>query len=141
MRLASLILVGSSALLALSGCSAHRVAGVPDQSTDPVSGEGAISKVKAGSTTKAEVKKVLGAPWRTTNYGETYCGCPYSNFQEVWEYRGVDATGAYRLHIEFDGKGIARTVARVAAPGGLVRTLSSSAEDQLAHSSHPEGAN
>lgn len=141
MRLVSLVLAGSSALLAVSGCSAHRVANVPDQSADPALAEAAISKVKAGSTTKAEVKRILGAPWRTTNYGETYCGCPYSNFQEVWEYRGVDSTGTYRLHIEFDGKGIARTVAKVAAPGGLVRTLASSGEDQIAHSGHHEGAN
>src|SRR5712692_821955 len=68
-----------------------------------------FSKIKAGSSTKAEVRALLGTPWRTTNYGD----CHAVDWQEVWEYRGQDTTGTYKLHVEFDDGGIARTVAKI----------------------------
>ena len=46
---------------------------------------------------KAQVKSLLGAPWRTVQYNDEE-----EAENEIWEYRGKDAQGAYRVHIEFD---------------------------------------
>ncbi len=68
-----------------------------------------FSKIESGSSTKAEVRALLGTPWRTTNYGD----CNPVDWQETWEYRGQDSTGTYKLHVEFDHGGIARIVAKI----------------------------
>jgi hypothetical protein len=57
---------------------------------------------------KARVKELLGVPWRTVQYNDLD-----ELENEFWEYRGKDAQGSYRIHIEFDPKGIAVIVARV----------------------------
>ena len=86
------------------------------------------------------MKAAIGAPWRVTNYGEVYCGCPHRDLQEAWEYRGTDSAGAYRLHVEFDDAGIARTVAKVQGPNNSVTILASSkpaeADDAEHHAHH-----
>jgi hypothetical protein len=117
-------------LCLISGCAAHS----PAQRRDPAE---ASSRIQVGSFTQAQVKAVLGAPWRTTNYGESYCGCPHRDLQEVWEYRGADPAGAYKLHIEFDDAGIARTVAKIQGPRNSVTILASS-KPNPAHEHQPE---
>jgi hypothetical protein len=129
------MLAASLSFWSLLGCSAHRAASSSQQPTNRLIDETAISNIKAGVSTRADVKAVLGAPWRATNYGETYCGCPYIDLQEVWEYRGADSTGPYKFHIEFDADGVAQILA-VAYQNGVVRILASNMPDGPAHSAH-----
>ncbi len=75
-----------------------------------------IAKIKVGSTTRAQVKELLGAPWRMNNYGD----CNPVDYQETWEYLGRDANGAFKISIEFDEAGIARIVAKTPAKGPVV---------------------
>jgi outer membrane protein assembly factor BamE (lipoprotein component of BamABCDE complex) len=84
----------------------------------PAISEETFSKIKVGTSTQDEVKDLLGTPWRITNYGETYCGCRHTEPQEVWDYRGADASGGYKFHLEFDDEGIVRIAAKIpdAAP-------------------------
>lgn len=74
-----------------------------------------IAKIKVGSSTSTQVEQLLGTPWRTTNYGD----CNPVDYQEFWEYVGEDATGLFRLHIEFDEDHIVRIVARVPKNGPI----------------------
>jgi outer membrane protein assembly factor BamE (lipoprotein component of BamABCDE complex) len=61
-----------------------------------------LAKVNAGKTTKAQVVKLLGAPWRTINYAEPGEDMPGDEQPEIWEWRGRDSQiGPYRVHIEF----------------------------------------
>jgi hypothetical protein len=80
---------------------------------------GAISakqyaKLKPGLS-KAQVKSLLGAPWRTIQYNDLD-----ELEDEIWEYRGADANGSYRVHIEFDHHDVVRIVGKIPdnVPGG-----------------------
>jgi len=117
-------------LCLISGCATER----PAQRRDPAEES---SKIQVGSFTQAQVRALLGVPWRATNYGESYCGCPHRDLQEVWEYRGIDSAGAYKLHIEFDDAGIARTVAKIQGARNSVTILASS-KPNPAHENQPE---
>jgi hypothetical protein len=57
-----------------------------------------LAKVVPGIS-KTQVKSLLGDPWRTVQYND-----PDENESEneIWEYRGKDSHGTYRVHIEFD---------------------------------------
>jgi outer membrane protein assembly factor BamE (lipoprotein component of BamABCDE complex) len=83
------------------------------QAPKPAINDEAFSKIQVGSSSDAQVKDLLGTPWRITNYGETYCGCRHAEPQEVWEYRGADASGSYKFHLEFDDDGIVRVAAKI----------------------------
>ncbi len=76
----------------------------------------AFANIKPGSSTQADVKALLGTPWRTTNYGD----CHPVDFQEVWEYRGQDPAGVYKLHIEFDEAGVTRLVTKTPERGRAI---------------------
>jgi hypothetical protein len=67
-------------------------AGPSAQAIDPQ----VLAKVVPGIS-KAQVKSLLGDPWRTVQYNDEE-----EVENEIWEYRGKDAQGAYRVHIEFD---------------------------------------
>jgi outer membrane protein assembly factor BamE (lipoprotein component of BamABCDE complex) len=73
------------------------------------------AKIKAGSSTGVQVSELLGAPWRSTNYGD----CHPVDYQEIWEYVGHDSTGLFRIHIEFDDNGVAQIVAKVPQKGPI----------------------
>jgi hypothetical protein len=55
-----------------------------------------LAKVVPGIS-KTQVKSLLGDPWRTVQYNDLD-----AIENEFWEYRGRDADGPYRVHIEFD---------------------------------------
>jgi hypothetical protein len=57
---------------------------------------------------KAKVRSLLGAPWRTVQYNDLD-----EVENEIWEYRGEDAKGKYRIHIEFDRHDIVRIVSKI----------------------------
>jgi outer membrane protein assembly factor BamE (lipoprotein component of BamABCDE complex) len=78
-----------------------------------------IAKIKPGATTKAGVQSLLGSPWRIAQFND--CGhAPPGQADETWDYRGTEASGSYRLHIEFDDRGVARLIAKIPdhVPGG-----------------------
>ncbi len=75
-----------------------------------------VAKIKVGSSTGTQIKELLGAPWRTNNYGD----CNVVDYQETWEYLGHDADGRFKISIEFDEAGIARIVAKTPAKGPVV---------------------
>jgi hypothetical protein len=66
-----------------------------------------IAHVKPG-TAKTEVTALLGAPWRTVQYNDVD-----RLEDEIWEYRGRDAGGAFRLHIEFDARGFVTLIKKI----------------------------
>jgi hypothetical protein len=78
-------------------------AGPSVQAIDPQ----VLAKVVPGIS-KAQVKSLLGVPWRTVQYNDEE-----EVENEIWEYRGKDAHGAYRVHIEFDQHGTVLIVGKI----------------------------
>jgi SmpA/OmlA family protein len=68
-----------------------------------------LAQLKPGITTKAQVQALLGVPWRTVQYNDLD-----QLEDEIWEYRGSDANGSYRIHIEFDHHDVVHIVAKIA---------------------------
>jgi len=66
-----------------------------------------LAKIVPGIS-KAQVKSLLGAPWRTVQYNDEE-----EVENEIWEYRGQDSQGTYRLHIEFDQHGTVLIVGKI----------------------------
>lgn len=77
---------------------------------DQVISDKTFSKIRAGSSTKAQVRELLGAPWRTVMFADDEDD---DDNQEIWEYRGRDPTGAYKFQVEFDGSGITRLAVKI----------------------------
>ena len=67
-----------------------------------------LAEVDPGRTTKAEVEALLGKPWRTTFSDDADEPAPV-----IWEYRGHDPDGTYRVHIEFDTHDVATLIAKI----------------------------
>jgi FAD/FMN-containing dehydrogenase len=78
--------------LSLAAEEAKPPAATPVQAIDAQ----ALAKVVPGIS-KAQVKSLLGDPWRTVQYNDEE-----EIENEFWEYRGKDSHGTYRVHIEFD---------------------------------------
>jgi outer membrane protein assembly factor BamE (lipoprotein component of BamABCDE complex) len=81
-----------------------------------------LAKVVPGQTTQTEIEALLGKPWRTTFADDSDEPGPV-----VWEYRGQDSKGTYRVHIEFDGHDITRLIAKISdktgeAPARVAKT-------------------
>jgi outer membrane protein assembly factor BamE (lipoprotein component of BamABCDE complex) len=96
--------------------------GGPDPGQPRVFSPAILARITPGRTTRAEVEKLLGMPWRTIFADDQDEPGP-----TIWEYRGRDANGTYLVHIEFDGHGrttlfakipdaTGEAAARVAAP-------------------------
>jgi hypothetical protein len=112
------MIVGAAAVLCCMAASAARgedgwsakVAALNDRN---------LVQVTPGLSTKAQVQSLLGAPWRIVQFNDCGMSMP-GQADETWDYRGKDAGGAYRLHIEFDDSGIATLVAKIPdrVPGG-----------------------
>ena len=67
-----------------------------------------LAKVTPGQTTKTQIEALLGQPWRTTFADDADEPGPV-----VWEYRGKDSSGTYRVHIEFDSHNITTLIAKI----------------------------
>jgi hypothetical protein len=97
-------------------CLAAPLANAADGNDVPKPGTastiGVISEQKAAQVSpglsKAQVKSLLGAPWRTVQYNDMD-----QLENEIWEYRGSDSKGPYRIHIEFDHHDIVRIVGKI----------------------------
>jgi hypothetical protein len=111
-------LLASCAALALCwlGSSTARSAdgwsiAVPPPRTDTISAA-ILAQVKPGSSTKDEVQALLGAPWRILQFNDCGMSMP-GQADESWDYRGRNAKGTYRVHIEFDDNDVASLVAKI----------------------------
>jgi hypothetical protein len=72
----------------------------------------AIAKIVPGHSTKADVKTLFGAPWRVVQFND--CGQAMDDqADEIWEYRGTDANGPFRLHIEFGDNAAVHLIAKI----------------------------
>ena len=67
-----------------------------------------LAKITPGVTTKSQVQSLLGPPWRTVQYNDMD-----KLEDEIWEYRGRDADGSYRIHIEFDKHDVVHVVGKI----------------------------
>jgi outer membrane protein assembly factor BamE (lipoprotein component of BamABCDE complex) len=83
----------------------------PPPSTDSISAA-KLAKVQPGTSTKTEVQSLLGEPWRILQFNDCGMSMP-GQADESWDYRGRDAKGTYRVHIEFDDSNVARLVAKI----------------------------
>jgi outer membrane protein assembly factor BamE (lipoprotein component of BamABCDE complex) len=111
-------MLGCCAGLALCclGASAARssdgwAAAIPPSATDTISAA-KLAQVKLGSSTKSDVQSLLGAPWRILQFNDCGMSMP-GQADETWDYRGRNAKGTYRVHIEFDDNNVARLVAKI----------------------------
>jgi outer membrane protein assembly factor BamE (lipoprotein component of BamABCDE complex) len=91
-------------------------AGVPASTglgagTDAVN-ERKLAQITPGKSTKAQVKALLGTPWRVVQFNDCGEAMPGQS-DETWDYRGRDAGGTFRVHIEFDDGGVAHLIAKV----------------------------
>lgn len=66
------------------------------------------AKLTPGKSTKAQVQALLGAPWRTVQYSDLGV-----LEDEIWEYRGIDPGGSYRIHIEFDHHDVVHLIGKI----------------------------
>jgi SmpA / OmlA family len=103
-----------SATAAILCCSALLPAHCADAAGSSAAGApiGTISSRQLAKVTpglsKAQVRSLLGAPWRTVQYNDLD-----ELENEIWEYRGKDSNGSYRIHIEFDRHEVVRIVGKI----------------------------
>jgi hypothetical protein len=72
----------------------------------------AVSDIVPGKSTKSDIQSILGTPWRVVMFND--CGEAMDDqADETWEYRGTDKSGNYRLHVEFDDRGVVHLFVRV----------------------------
>jgi SmpA/OmlA family protein len=105
------IIVGTAAVLSCMAASAAHCEDGWSAKVAPLSDRN-LSQVTPGMSTKTQVEAMLGAPWRIVQFNDCGMSMP-GQADETWDYRGKDAGGAYRLHIEFDDSGVATLVAKI----------------------------
>jgi hypothetical protein len=100
--------IGAAALAAFGTCCAIGVA----RAEPGASPTRAAAHIVPGKSTKADIQSMLGAPWRVVMFND--CGEAMDDQgDETWEYRGADASGNYRIHVEFDDHGVVHLFAKV----------------------------
>ena len=76
----------------------------------PLVDETGVSEIRVGSSTKANVRAWLGTPGRSVMFADD---ADDADNHEIWEYRGRDPSGTYKIQIEFDGNGITRRAVKI----------------------------
>ncbi|HTV97258.1 MAG TPA: outer membrane protein assembly factor BamE [Steroidobacteraceae bacterium] len=71
-----------------------------------------LAQIVPGKSTRAKVQSILGPPWRVVQFNDCGAAMP-DQADETWDYRGKDANGTYRVHIEFDDNGVTHLVAKI----------------------------
>jgi outer membrane protein assembly factor BamE (lipoprotein component of BamABCDE complex) len=71
-----------------------------------------LAQITPGKSSKAQIKSLLGTPWRVVQFNDCGKAMPGQS-DETWDYRGRNAGGTFRVHIEFDDDGIAHLVAKI----------------------------
>ena len=112
------MMIGAAAMLSCMAASTAHCEDGWSAKIAPLT-EQRLARVTPGLSTKAQIESLLGAPWRVVQFNDCGMSMP-GQADETWDYRGKDAGGAYRLHIEFDDSGIATLVAKIPehVPGG-----------------------
>jgi hypothetical protein len=108
--------LASATFVALAPAAAYCAGGAPSAATINAQ---SLAKVVPGHTGKANISALFGKPWRVVQFND--CGeAMDGQADETWEYRGRDAAGAYRLHIEFNDDGTVHLIAKIPdnSPGG-----------------------
>jgi hypothetical protein len=86
---------------------------------------GGSTKIVPGHSTKADVKALLGEPWRAVQFND--CGeAMDGQDDETWEYRGKDGNGDFRLHVEFNDNGTVHLFAKI--PDGATGSAGTAAK-------------
>lgn len=67
-----------------------------------------LASIVPGQATKAQVSALLGAPSRVVQFDDCGDAMP-DEALETWEYPG----GGYRVHVEFDERGIVHLIAKI----------------------------
>ena len=115
MRIQMLVYCAGLALSVLASSAARCADGwataIPPPRADTISAA-KLAQVKPGISTKTEVQSLLGAPWRILQFNDCGMSMP-GQADETWDYRGRNAKGTYRVHIEFDDSNVARLVAKI----------------------------
>jgi hypothetical protein len=70
-------------------------------------------KIQAGRSTREDVARLLGKPWRATNDAD----CEATQYGERWEYLAEDTDGHFRIQVAFSKDGKASLVARIPQRG------------------------
>jgi outer membrane protein assembly factor BamE (lipoprotein component of BamABCDE complex) len=100
--------------------SGAMAAPVPKSQEVRVFSDATLSKVVPGQTTKAQVKALLGSgPWRMNRYDDETLPYPGDPSVDIWEYRGRDSSGTYRVHIEFDANNVTTLIAKIPDKTGI----------------------
>jgi len=112
------MMIGAAAVLSCMAASAAHGEDGWSAKVAPLSDRN-LARLTPGQSTKTQVEAMLGAPWRIVQFNDCGMSMP-GQADETWDYRGKDAGGAYRLHIEFDDSGVATLVAKIPdhVPGG-----------------------
>lgn len=72
-----------------------------------------LARIVPGHTAKRDVESLLGKPWRETELDEESIPYPGDPSVDVWEYRGRNSKGTYRIHIEFDKHDVTTLIAKI----------------------------
>jgi outer membrane protein assembly factor BamE (lipoprotein component of BamABCDE complex) len=115
MRIQMLVYCAGLGLCFLSASAARCEDGwataIPPPRADSISAA-KLAQLKPGISTKTQVQSLLGAPWRILQFNDCGMSMP-GQADETWDYRGRNAKGTYRVHIEFDDSNVARLVAKI----------------------------
>jgi outer membrane protein assembly factor BamE (lipoprotein component of BamABCDE complex) len=115
MRIQTLVFCAGLSLSFLGASAARSDDGwakvIPAPSTDTISAA-KLAQVVPGTSTKNDVRALLGAPWRILQFNDCGMSMP-GQADETWDYRGRNAKGTYRVHIEFNDSDVARLVAKI----------------------------
>lgn len=109
-------IVSCAGLLCLLGAAGARsedgwASALPPPRADTISAA-KLAQLRPGMSTKTQVQALLGAPWRILQFNDCGMSMP-GQADETWDYRGKNAKGTYRLHIEFDDNNVASLVAKI----------------------------
>lgn len=103
---AGFVLLTSSAAYCDSTAPAADAAGIG------VASPRTLAQIVPGWSTKREIESLFGTPWRVVQFND--CGQAVGDqADETWEYRASDAGGSYRIHVEFDERGVVHLVAKI----------------------------
>ena len=95
------------ALVCFATSAGYCESDAPDPGAPREFSDATLAEVDPGHTTKTDVERLLGQPWRTV------VSDPDESDPEIWEYRGRDASGTYIVHIEFDNHDVTTLIAKV----------------------------
>ena len=86
-------------------------------------------KIEVGRATHADVARLMGQPWRTSNDAD----CEAEQYSEAWEYLVDEANGKFsRIHVAFSKDGKVSVVAKI-QQGGKPVVLAYAVEKEHQH--------